>query len=265
MYSKFQLARKYLQYYITSANGRGHGIHSPFVFNFISKVLNDRREFYAYSTIEGLRQQLHYSKATVEVEDFGAGSPAMPQKERQVKDIAHWSLKPAKYAQLLFRIVDYYQPHTIIELGTSLGVTTAYLASANLSAAVTTFEGAPAIADMAANHFRQLNLPNIHLVKGNFDNTFAPALNTLKKIDLAFIDGNHRKEPTTRYFRQLLPYLHKTSIVIFDDIHWSREMEEAWEIIKKHSAVTCSIDLFFIGIIFFNTDFKEKQDFVIRF
>ena len=265
MYNKFQLAFKYLHYYITAANGKGHGIHSPFVFNFITKVLNDNREFYAYSKIEGLRQQLLYSKTIVEVEDFGAGSSVMTHKGRQIKDIARWSLKPAKYAQLLFRIANYYQPHTVIELGTSLGLTTAYLASANRSAAVTTFEGATNIAAIAENHFRVLGISNIKLIKGNFDQTFIPALHSLKKIDLAFIDGNHKKEPTARYFKELLPFLHNTSIVIFDDIHWSVEMEEAWEMIRTHNKVTCSIDLFFIGIIFINTDFKEKQDFVIRF
>ncbi|MBN8785693.1 MAG: class I SAM-dependent methyltransferase [Terrimonas sp.] len=265
MYNKSQLALKYIHYYITAANGKGHGVHSPFVFDFITNVLNDRRNFYAFSNIEYMREQLLHSTDIIEVQDFGAGSSVMQQKTRKVSDIAKWSLKSRKYAQLLFRMVNYYQPETIIELGTSLGITTAYLASANRNASVYSFEGADAIAERAKAYFNKAGLQNIQLIKGNFDNTFLPALQKIKRVDFAFIDGNHRKEPALRYFNQLLPCLHNSSIVIFDDIHWSREMEEAWETIKLLDCVTCSIDLFFIGIILISKDFKATQDFVVRF
>lgn len=265
MYNKFQLALKYLKYYTTAANGKGHGTHSPFVFDFITNVLNDKRAFYAFSSIEYTREQLLHSDDVVEVQDFGAGSTLMKQKSRKISDIARWSLKPKKYAQLLFRMVNYYQPASIVELGTSLGITTAYMAAANHNAAVYTFEGADAVANYAEAYFNKSGLRNIKLVKGNFDETFLPALQKIKTVDLAFIDGNHRKEPTVRYFNQLLPFLHNKSIVIFDDIHWSKEMEEAWNTIKQLDCITCSIDLFFVGIVFFSSDFKVKQDFVVRF
>ncbi|MFT3704447.1 MAG: class I SAM-dependent methyltransferase [Agriterribacter sp.] len=212
-----------------------------------------------------MRHQLLYTKNTVEVEDFGAGSSVTKDKNRHIKDIAKWSLKSPKYAQLLFRIVNYYQPENILELGTSLGITTAYLASANSHAKVVTMEGAPAIAALAENHFNQLGLKNIRLVKGNFNETLLPELNNTKHLDFVFVDGNHKKEPTVRYFKQLLPYLHNNSIIVFDDIHWSSEMEEAWGLIKQDPSVTCTIDLFAIGLVFISTDFKQKQDFVIRF
>lgn len=265
MYNTFRLALKYFQYYITAANGKGHGTHSPFVFNFITNVLNDKRQFYAFGSIEYMREQWLNSDDVVEVEDFGAGSSVMSQKSRKIKDIARWSLKSPKYAQLLFRMINYYRPKTIIELGTSLGITTAYLASADRNADVYTFEGAKNIANQAEMYFKKTGLHNIQLIKGNFDTTLTPALQKIKKVDFAFIDGNHRKEPTLRYFDQLLPYLHDSSIVIFDDIYWSAEMEKAWNAIKDMDIVTCSIDLFFIGIVFFSKDFKVKQDFRIRF
>ncbi|MFT3747592.1 MAG: class I SAM-dependent methyltransferase [Agriterribacter sp.] len=265
MYNKFQLALKYVHYYITAANGKGHGVHSPFVFDFITNVLNDRRNFYAFSNIEYMRGQWLHSDDVIEVQDLGAGSSVMQQKKRKISDIAKWSLKSRKYAQLLFRMVNYYQPKTIIELGTSLGITTAYLASANREAAVYSFEGADAIAERARAYFNKAGLQNIQLIKGNFDNTFLPALRKINKVDFAFIDGNHRKEPTLRYFNQLLPYLHNSSIIIFDDIHWSQEMEDAWKEIKNSDVITCSIDLFFIGIVLISKDFKAKQEFVVRF
>ena len=265
MYSPFQLAKKFLKYYITASNGKGHGTHSPFVFSFIINVLNDKRDFYFYEAIENLRNDLKANATVIEVEDYGAGSGISKTKNRTVKEIAKSALKPKKFGQLMFRIVDYYAPKTIIELGTSLGITSAYLASASSAASVTTMEGAPVIAQLAQKNFEQLGLKNINLILGNFDKTLPLTLNKLSPIDLAFIDGNHRKEPTLRYFEQLLQHSHDHTILIFDDIHWSNEMEAAWETIKAHERVMLSIDLFFIGIVFFRKDFKVKQHFVIRF
>lgn len=265
MYNKLQLALKYIHFFVTASDRRGHGVHSPFVFTFITEVLNDRRYFYAYERIEALRSRLLQRSDKIEVLDYGAGSSVLKSNIRRVKDIAGWSLKSPKFGQLLFRIVHHYQPRTIIELGTSLGITSAYMAAAGSGAKVITLEGAPAIASIARWQFDQLGLANIELVEGSFDETLPGVLEKATTVDLGFVDGNHRKEPTLRYFNKLLPYLHNASILILDDIHWSREMEEAWEEIKNHRRVTCSIDLFFMGIILFNPDFKEKQHFKIRF
>lgn len=265
MYSPFQLGARYLKYYITASNGKGHGVHSPFVFDFITKVLNDDRYFYAYESIENLRQLLLADERQLIIEDFGAGSRVKKTNLRSVKDIAGSSLKPKKFGQLLFRIVNQYSPTTILELGTSLGVTTAYLASAKPASVVVTMEGSKAVAQVAKNNFCNLNLSNIQLVEGNFDETLPATVKKAGKVDLAFIDGNHRYEPTIRYYRQLLPAVHEHSVLIFDDIHWSKEMEQAWDEITKDPAVMLSIDLFFIGLVFFRKEQKVKQHFTIRF
>lgn len=265
MYSFFQLAKKYLRYYFTAANGKGHGIHSPFVFELITKVFNDKQHYHAYSRVEGLRKKLLQDQALLTVDDFGAGSVTGATKQRTVASIAKNAAKPAKLGQLLFRMVRYYQPKTIVELGTSLGITTAYLSLAKPDARLITMEGATAVAAIARQNFRNLELQNCLLTEGNFDTTLATVVRGLSAVDFAFIDGNHRQEPTERYFRELLPKVNNDSILIFDDIHWSREMEAAWETIKSDPAVRCSVDLFFIGIVFFRSEFKEKQHFTIRF
>ena len=265
MYSPFQLGTRYLKYYVTASNGRGHGVHSPFVFEFITKVLNDDRHFYAYQSIENLRQLLLLDERQLAIEDFGAGSRVKNTNLRTVKDIAGSSLKPKKFGQLLFRIVDQYSPNTILELGTSLGVTTAYLASAKTASTVVTMEGSKAISDVAKNNFTKLNLLNIQQVVGNFDETLPATIEKTGKLDLAFIDGNHRYEPTVRYYRQLLPAMHEYSVLIFDDIHWSKEMEQAWDEIKRDPLVMLSIDLFFIGLVFFRKENRVAQHFIIRF
>ena len=162
-------------------------------------------------------------------------------------------------------MVQYYKPHHIIELGTSFGMTTAYLAEGNKSATVHTFEGSSAIAQIAQAHFESLSLGNIHSYQGDFDVLLPSFLEASSTIDLAFIDGNHREKPTLQYFKQLLAKSTDDTILIFDDIHWSAEMERAWAEIKAYPAVTLSIDLFFIGIVFVKKDFKVKQHFSIQF
>jgi predicted O-methyltransferase YrrM len=265
LFSRFQLAKKYLHYYLTASNGKGHGIHSPFVFDFVKHVLNDKKNYPAYQSIESLRKKLLADPAIIDVEDFGAGSSVIKTNKRVVSAIAASSLKPKKYAQLLYRMVKYYKPRIIIELGTSFGITTAYLASANEGSNVITCEGSGAIASIAIENFKALQLENVIMAPGDFAKTITPLLSDLTNINFAFIDGNHRKEPTLGYFEQLLNISTPSAILVFDDIHWSAEMEEAWDTIKQHPLVTLTIDLFFIGIVFINPDFKIPQHFSIRF
>jgi len=265
MYSSSKLAVKYLQYFLTASNGKGHGMHSPFGFEFITKILNDKAEYACYETIEQLRQQLNHDNTLLTIEDFGAGSRIHDSYKRKVCDIAKSSLKPKKFSQLLFRIANFYEPKNILELGTSLGITTAYLASAISHGNVITMEGAKEVAAVARKNFQQLQLKNIKIVEGDFDSNLVSVLNDFSSIDLAFVDGNHRKEPTIKYFEQLISKTTNNSILVFDDIHWSKEMEEAWGYIRQHSSVTLTIDLFFIGIIFFRHEQLEKQHFSIRF
>lgn len=265
MYSKWQLAGKYLRYYFTSSGGKGHGVHSPFVFDFISKVMNDKKDYPEYIWGEGLRLKYINDYELLNVEDLGAGSAVSKKKQRTSRSIAKNAIKPKKYGQLLFRIVRHYKPENIIELGTSLGVTSLYLSIANPGGQVTTIEGSAEVAAFARKHLAIFGLQNLTLITGNFDDVLPVILKGINSVDLAFIDGNHRLEPTLKYFNELLPKTTGNSIMIFDDIHWSREMEQAWETIKEHPLVHCSIDLFFTGIVFFRQEFREKQDFRIRF
>lgn len=264
MYSSFQLAKKYLKYYFTASNGKGHGIHSPFVFEFIKFVLNDKKKYPCYDEIESKRKKLLSAESVIEVEDFGAGSGIIKTKKRVIKKIAASSLKPKKYAQLLHRMVKYYAPNQVVELGTSFGITTSYLASADTNKKVTSFEGSTKIAAIARQNFDELQLNNIQLITGDFATTLPVFLEKETAVDFIFIDGNHRKKPTIDYFNQFIENVNPV-ILIFDDIHWSSEMEEAWEEIKVHESITVSIDLFFIGIVCIKKELLVKQHFKIRF
>ncbi len=265
MYSKWRIANKYVNYYLSAKNGKGHGMHSPFVFNFINNVLNDKREYYCFNQIEQLRQELKTDRSVLQIQDFGAGSRVTSSNTRPVASIAKTAVKPRKYSQLFFRLAHHFKARNILELGTSLGITTSYLASASPACNVITHEGAAEVAEKAKANFKKLGLNNINLVVGNFDSTLGTSLASLNTIDLAYVDGNHRKAPTLNYFDLLLNKSHDNTVLVFDDIHWSREMEEAWSIIKQHNRVTTTIDLFFIGLVFFRKENKEQQHFSVRY
>jgi predicted O-methyltransferase YrrM len=245
-----------------ASNGKGHGIHSPFVFELVSKALKQPVPA-TLKFIENRRRHLLRDHRFIWMEDYGAGSRTVNGHKRKVSDIARSSLKPQKYAELLYKLVHYYQPHHVLELGTSLGITTAYLSAA--APQLTTVEGAPAVASIANDFFEQAQLKQIQLTVGNFDVVLNDDFLKQVQPDMVYIDGNHRKEPTIRYFNLLLPYMQEDAWIVFDDIHWSREMEEAWEYIKAHEAVTLSLDFFFIGIVFFKKSFLVKQHYTIRY
>jgi len=264
MYTAFELSLKYFQYYLSASNGKGHGIHSPFMFDFISNILNDDNEYPEYAKIESLRKNLLRDKTMLTIEDLGAGSPSSASGKRSVGSIAKRAIKSKKFGQLLYRLVKRCQPKSIIEIGTSLGVTTGYLALANPKSNLLTLEGSSEIAGVAAENLRHLQIDNAGIVEGNFDYTLPAVLYQLPTIDFAFIDGNHRREPTENYFNWLLAKSNSNSVFVFDDIHWSREMEQAWYNLSNDFTVRCSIDLFFMGIVLFRQELKEKQQFTIR-
>lgn len=252
----------YIRYYFSSTNE--HGVHSPFVYNLLTTVIQSKNSYYYFDEIAALRNELLNDRAEITITDLGAGSKVSSSRKRKISDIARHSSKPEKYGKLLSRLVDHFQPSTILELGTSLGISTMYLAAAKRKVKVITIEGCPQTAALAQQNFDKMKLDNVELITGNFDDVLSSALQKLGKVDLAFFDGNHRKEPTLKYFNEVLPFTHNDSVLIFDDIHWSDEMKEAWEEIKAHSKVNVTIDLFMMGIIFFRSEQREEH-FVLRF
>jgi predicted O-methyltransferase YrrM len=255
---------KFLKYKIFAKHAHGRGIHSPFLFGLISDVLSDSTPYYSWENIETVRKKMIQSTEIIDVLDLGAGSTKMESKIRKISDIAKFSAVDKKNGKLLFKLVNYFRPKTIIELGTSLGIGTLYLASPDSRNRVFTVEGCPETAKKARENFESLKFQNIILKTGSFDEILPLILHEIKKLDFVYFDGNHRKKPTLTYFDDCLSKSHNETVFVFDDIHWSEEMEEAWETIKNNPKVTLSVDLFQKGLIFFKTELS-KQDFVIRF
>jgi predicted O-methyltransferase YrrM len=246
---------KYLQNKLFARNSYGYHVHSPFVFHFTKYVIYEKNPFYKFSEIESVRGSLKKDDRIISVTDFGMGKSG----ERKIKDIAQKSLKEAKYGQLLYRIANFCKPETVLELGTSLGITTAYLASANTNARCVTMEGCPEIAQIAQENFDILQLKNIQIIVGNIDKKLPDVLADIDKIDVLFFDANHCCEAVLNYFEQCIGKCHEKTILVVDDIYWSKDMAQAWEMIKKHEKVISTIDLFQMGIVFFDTDLSKKH------
>lgn len=259
---KFQ-AGEYWRYRRRAVNE--YRIHSPFVFELATKVLYDKQAYPAYTQVEALRKSLLSDNSLLEIEDFGAGSRTGSGSTRKVSDIARRSLKPRKYAQLLFRMAQYYKPVRILELGTSLGLTSAYFALSHPGARVVTLEGSPAIAAIAQRNFEQLGIQNIRVLTGRFEDNLENVLKEMGAVDLVFIDGNHRLEPTLRYFEQINRYVHNKTITIFDDIYWSAEMKTAWETAIQHPQIKISADLFSLGAVFYREEIKTREHFTLKY
>ena len=244
---------KYFKHAFSAKHTRGFRIHSPFIYNFTCSVIYEKKPFYIFSEIEAARQLLLKNNNKISVTDFGTGA----NKEKTIKNIATRSLKAAKYGQLFFRIANYLGNKEILELGTSLGITTSYLAAVSTDIHCTTMEGCPQTAAIASDNFKQLQLDNINLIVGNIDEKLTVELEKTEKLDFVFIDANHRYEPLMRYFEQILPKLHDKSVLIIDDLYWSADMEKAWNTLKEHPKASATIDLFQVGIIFFNPELNK--------
>ncbi|MDH5414511.1 MAG: class I SAM-dependent methyltransferase [Flavobacteriaceae bacterium] len=255
----FQIT-SYLNFLIRSSNK--HGVHSPFVYDLITRCFNDKSPKDWYKMLESFRNSLLINKTKIEIEDLGAGSKKLHQNKRQISQIAKNAGITKKRANLLGRLAVYIGCKNILEIGTSLGIGTASLAMATPKNSITTLEGCRNTAAVAKENFKKLELHNINMVIGNFDNTLPGVLKN-NIYNLIFFDGNHQKEATLKYFSQCLEHSHNDSVFIFDDIYWSKGMQEAWQNIKSHPKVTISIDTFQWGLVFFRNE-QEKQHFTIR-
>lgn len=258
----FKFISDYLKHLITSKSR--HGTHSPFVYQLTDEVIYDFNVKSDYQSIEDQRKKLYNDESLITVTDLGAGSHLNKNRTKKVCQIAKNALKSPKLAQLIYRLARHNNPSHIIELGTCLGITTSYLSKACPVADIITVEGCPETAKIAYRNFSELDLDNVELQVGNFDLLFPEVIEQADRLDFVYIDGNHRKQATLDYFNWCLDKLHEGSLLIFDDIYWSEGMKEAWEEIKAHPNVTVTVDLFWIGLVYFRKG-QAKEHFKIKF
>ena len=257
------LIKSYLKFLKNSSNQ--HGVHSPFVYGLITKCLYDKKKYAEYEILKKYRKSLLTNKDFIEVTDFGAGSRVFKSNKRQISKIAKTAGISCKRAKHLLRVVNYFQPTTILEIGTSLGLATSALSLGNKNAKITTLEGCSNTMNQCQLEFQKsnFNIENIEFITTKFEDYLKKQKTTTNSHQLIYFDGNHSKKATLEYFELLLPTITNETVWIFDDIHWSKDMEEAWEIIKNHPIVKVTIDTFQWGFVFFRAE-QEKEHFVIR-
>lgn len=257
--------KSWLRHQLTAWNTGGEGIHSPYLFEWVRMVMADKNSYYIWGEIERVREKMLQDERVLRFVDFGSGAKEKGEvRERRVRDIAKNSLASRKYAQMLSRLVNWLgekyegkEGLVIVELGTSLGITTAYLATMDRRNKVLTFEGCEAVAEVAKENWKELNISNIECVVGEIDER---ALDErLEHVDMAFIDANHTYEYTCRYFDVLAEKVHEKSVVVVDDIHHSEEMEDAWKRICADERVTSTMDLYQMGLVFFDKHYWRRN------
>ena len=251
--------KKYLQFILNSKTE--HGIHSPFVYDMVTKCFYAKTDSSIKVKLNAYRKSLLNNSKTIAITDFGSGSKVFVSNNRSIQQIAKTSGTTNKRAKLLYRILLYFEPKHILELGTSFGIGTYSMALAKPDAHIVSIEGCQEISKVANQQLKDFDITNVNLKIGKFSDIL-PNLNE-PHWDFVFFDGHHEKEATIKYFNELLSTAHNDSIFIFDDIHWSKDMTKAWTIIKKHPKVTVTIDTFFWGLVFFRQE-QVKENFIIR-
>lgn len=253
--------RSYIKFRKNSVNK--YGVHSPYVYHLITDILDPSKTFYPFEDLENERDSLLKSDKSILVKDFGAGSRVQNKDQKKIANIAKHSLTKPKNSQRLFRFVNHRQPSIIVELGTCLGLQTAYFSLACPDSEIFSFEGSPGHIEEAKSLFERLEIENVEIISGNMDDTLDSFSSSQPQIDLVFFDGNHQYDATLEYAKSLLASKNEKTVWIFDDIYWSKEMTQAWEEIKQFPGVTMSLDFFDHGFIFFEEN-REIQHLKIR-
>jgi predicted O-methyltransferase YrrM len=256
----FQI-KSYIKFLWHSKNE--HAVHSPFVFNLLTKCFYDKKSKPDYLILKEYRNSFLNNKSTIEVTDFGAGSRIFKSNARQIAKIAKTAGISPKRVRLLYRLVSYFRADTVLEIGTSLGLATTALSLGNPKASIITLEGCSETAKQAQLQLQNFNCDNVKLVVSEFSSYLKNHQLSTIDYQLIYFDGNHSKKATLEYFELLLPTITNETVWIFDDIHWSKEMEETWKMIIRHPKVTVSIDTFQWGLVFFRYE-QPKQHFIIR-
>lgn len=234
-----------------------HSLHAPFIFDLYTKAVkatgtDDRH-------LLQLRKELRHNHTGIELVDLGAGSLMEASDKRSISTIARHSISSIKTARLVARIAAFAQPKTIIELGTSLGLLSLQLHNNSPQSRIYTVEGDPTLSALSKSHFEKHANGKIDLRTGNIDDLLPQLIEEIGHVDMAVMDANHTLQATLTYFYLLLKRCHKNSVIVLDDIHWSKEMKIAWDEIRNHPEVTCSVDLFQVGVIFFKEEIQKQH------
>ena len=231
-------------------------IHSPFVFNLLTNVINRRIEPSEFQKLNSIRSELINNNDKIEIEAVGTSSVTT---KAFVSSIAKRYSVSSKYGRLLYNLVNHFQPSTILETGTGLGLSAANMALGNSHATVHTIDAISSLSNVAKQTLNNHNIHNVVFHNGQLDEVLEKICKDIQPIDAAYLDANHTYDATLRYFNILQPYLTTKAFVVIDDIHWSKDMNRAWKKLCQHESVTLSLDFYRMGVLFLNPDLSREN------
>lgn len=260
MNSKLPQIVSYIKHYF-KAHRKGHGVHSPFAYRLCEEVFYNKHPFYAFEQLKTTRKKLLKDEQTINMEDFGVGSQVFKSKQRKINAIARHGISSRQQSELIFRLMNFMHSEKALELGTSLGLNTLYMASTNANTQVISVDACNDLINYAEQLAKKNKIKNIKFVNAKFEEALPIIISQSPDIDFVYIDGNHSYEASLHYFNALLKISGNNSVFVFDDIYWSEGMTKAWQEIKAHPKVKLSIDTFYTGFVFFKDELKEKLDY----
>ncbi len=255
----FHQIKNYIKHYFI-AKRNGHGVHSPFAYQLCEEVFYNTNRFYDFEELKKIRASLLTDSTELVIEDLGAGSKTFHSNKRKVNEIAQKGISTIKQSEILYKLINFLNCVNCVELGTSIGLNTLYMAKASKTGKVVSIEGSKNLVAFAEDLAKKNQVNTIEFINANFDSALPELLKKITPLDLLYVDGNHTYEATLNYFKLALEKKHNNTVLIFDDIYWSPKMTSAWNEIKQHPEVSLSIDTFYFGLIFFKKEVKEKID-----
>ena len=217
----------------------GHGVHSPFVFDLITTVIEEKRFYYCYERLKLVRESLLENRDRVVFNNRGY----------TVNEFLKRFCFSEREDMLLFRLANRFQPRTIYIHGCDLGLAPLYLTSWSEGAVCTVIESEPSLAAIAQKTIVEHPSASI-----DFHTSFNPE-NTENRIFDFIVLG---KTFSIDAFESFLPYINDNSIIVISDIHSSEKNRKIWKRICVAPKVTVTIDLYSLGIVFFNPKLHRK-------
>lgn len=247
-----------LRYLFQSKHRRGYGVHSPSVFRLITLVIEERLPYYSYFLIEKIR----YLSNRKGVDVFLSEEGELFEKNKVC--LAKWGQLGIAYDQILFRLVNYYKPKTIVELGTTMGFSTLYLATPNSQAHVITLSEKKEISDLAKNNFKKSSVCNILLKEGGIESNFRKLIQEQVQFDFLSINCTMLPRGFYSYCNTLLQTGSFGGVIVINEPYFWESNRDDLKKIKLHDQVRVVIDLFHIVILILDSNL-QKEEFVLRY
>ncbi len=255
LFEKLKIIGRFLRFW----NGAKSidSVDSPLVYQLCLDIQSAHDAKTQFKKIEDKRAQLLMDNTLINVQSLGSQSKVNRSEIRSIRQIALSSVSPRNKCELLYGLVKTTKAKTVLELGTSLAISTAYVA------AVDRVDYIKSVEDSSKIHSYNENLAHnskINMIQSDFQSYIENELNNKAKYDCIVLDGRHDEIATISYVNQLINLLNPNGIIIVDDIYWSNGLMNAWKTLRNDYRYNLKIDLFYYGVLSNQASIKEEID-----